>query len=285
MPDPQTLQDELALRAQAQDPTWKQMARSGIDSGMGLFKGLTGLGDQGPAGPTATNAGALLGAGVGTLPEGLIRSFMNMPRTSAPEATGKLLGLLNDFKGLSGKAAEQEALTQLGGATGSYLPQPTKFKRIYNNMIDRVPEAANTLSIGPGSPWSMGLTRPPGFSGMVDREAKFRVPQEPNHDLELQKLMIDRSQRPTVTDPSDIQLAAQSTIAPSPTSKPPLSGKLIGGAFQAGRRVVLARSGLTEDAIRNLRTMDINEAQKLYPNMPKITLQHIRNGDSYAWIK
>src|SRR5438477_11107465 len=36
--------------------------RGFIDAAMGGLRGLTGFGDQGPAGPTATNAGAMLGA-------------------------------------------------------------------------------------------------------------------------------------------------------------------------------------------------------------------------------
>lgn len=39
---------------------WRGMADAAISGLVGAFKGATGLGDQGPAGPTATNAAALL---------------------------------------------------------------------------------------------------------------------------------------------------------------------------------------------------------------------------------
>jgi hypothetical protein len=58
------LQNQVAQRAQAQDPAWKQYLNKGIDGTMEAFHGLTGLGDQGPAGHTITNGMGLLAAGI-----------------------------------------------------------------------------------------------------------------------------------------------------------------------------------------------------------------------------
>lgn len=65
-PDPsvQAANDQAAEQSQAQDPMWKQAVNQGIGGLVGLFKGATGLGDQGPAGPTWTNAGQVLAAGM-----------------------------------------------------------------------------------------------------------------------------------------------------------------------------------------------------------------------------
>lgn len=63
-PEQQAQADAQTKLAQAKGPLWKQLADRAISGGVGALKGLTGIGDQGPAGPTATNAGALLGAAV-----------------------------------------------------------------------------------------------------------------------------------------------------------------------------------------------------------------------------
>lgn len=57
-----SVQDATATQAQSQLPGWKQTAIKAENAGVDFLRGLVGLGDQGPAGPTATNAGQMVGA-------------------------------------------------------------------------------------------------------------------------------------------------------------------------------------------------------------------------------
>lgn len=76
---------------------WRGYADSALSGLVGGFKGLTGLGDQGPAGATSTNAGALLGAAMpfmgrlGSLKQ-LVRSKLGLeaPAAVGAEGTGSI---------------------------------------------------------------------------------------------------------------------------------------------------------------------------------------------------
>jgi hypothetical protein len=285
MPDLQALQDELALRAQAQGPAWKQAARSGLNGGIDFLKGLAGVGDQGPAGPTATNAGQVLGAALplGIIPESLVGSLMRMPKTNAPEATAKLLDLLNNVKGASGNALGQMATDRLAQETiGGKLPQYLRSDTMYRNLVNRVPEAADSLQQGNGM---IHLSRPPGFAAQVNNERRMRMAFAPTPDEQLQKLMIDRSSRPSVNGSEDLQTAALSGLGGQTQPPPPLLGSAVGGANAKNRANTLARSGLTENAIRQIRAMGLDEAAQKFPNVGQNTLNGIKRGDTFAWVK
>jgi hypothetical protein len=58
-PDQQAKQDAQATTDQQNLPPWKKAGMGAVDGLVGAFKGFTGLGDQGPPGFTATNAGAI----------------------------------------------------------------------------------------------------------------------------------------------------------------------------------------------------------------------------------
>lgn len=77
-PEEQAQQDAQAQQTQSGDPAWKQAARRGIEGGMNFGRGLLGVGDQGPAGPTATNAGQLVGAALPLLPGGILASLRGL---------------------------------------------------------------------------------------------------------------------------------------------------------------------------------------------------------------
>jgi len=53
-----------ATAVQSAPPASMEPVRRGIDAAMDGLRGLFGVGDQGPAGPTVTNFGAMLGAGL-----------------------------------------------------------------------------------------------------------------------------------------------------------------------------------------------------------------------------
>lgn len=68
---------------------WRAAADRGLDAVVGTVKGLTGLGDQGPAGPTVINAAAIVGA----LPAGLAAKLPRFAKAleayRAPTAAGR----------------------------------------------------------------------------------------------------------------------------------------------------------------------------------------------------
>lgn len=82
-PEEQAAQDANAQAQQAGDPTWKKMGRAAVDGVAGFTKGLTGLGDQGPGGATATNLGQVVGAGLPLLNKG---GLIEALRGAAPAA-------------------------------------------------------------------------------------------------------------------------------------------------------------------------------------------------------
>lgn len=89
-------QDAIATQAQSQLPPWKQTAIKAENTGVDFIRGMFGLGDQGPAGPTATNAGQLVTA---ALPMGMSKAEFASYLKSNPELLERLSKLATDEVG------------------------------------------------------------------------------------------------------------------------------------------------------------------------------------------
>lgn len=63
-PEQRAVADAKTTEAQSHDPGWMKAGRSALDGIVGVTKGALGIGDQGPAGATATNFGQILAAGL-----------------------------------------------------------------------------------------------------------------------------------------------------------------------------------------------------------------------------
>lgn len=134
MPQRQPNQGRLMTDAeveaqQANDPGWKQLLRQGLMGGVDFAKGLTGLGDQGPAGATATNAGQVLGA---ALPfAGAMRAI-----TPAEEAVTGLKGFYSRLNRATEMLPEgrsinsQSAMNLMKKAPEGISPEEVTFRKL-----------------------------------------------------------------------------------------------------------------------------------------------------------
>lgn len=115
------LQKATGISAAPPDRGWfsADTPHPNIDTGIDILKGVTGLGDQGPAGPTATNAGQVLGA---VLPLG--GALKKITSTEHP-AVSELLWLLGNY-GAKGPNKEEALASALATRTTPSMITPTK---------------------------------------------------------------------------------------------------------------------------------------------------------------
>lgn len=143
-PEQRAAADAQTEQDQANQGGWQQAARRGINGAVDFAKGVTGVGNQGPAGMTMTNAGQLLGAGVGMLnPSSLLESL----RGAVPAAEA------HEFFTPANYAADN-ALTRASGGTVAHgandaaheLQKSDAFKQLQSTITQHAPAGPGMLS-------------------------------------------------------------------------------------------------------------------------------------------
>lgn len=250
-----------------------------LNTATDILKGLTGLGDQGPSGMTATNFGQLLGAAIpfaglrkaGAGPR-IVEDLMDevghrfkpgpmpvAPPSDAPAFTQAFIQHLNDAE----PTAIDPAQKFLAERTNSYYAHPPS--RI------QAPEGFNFPGNGDnrwGSPKSVEVARPDELNALYQRQqdalARFRpTPTAVNKVKSVDDLQF-------ITSPG----------APQRSAPPALSGKW-GRAGTAGK--------VNETQVREIRALasqgeDIDWIGRKYGIHPS-TVTNIVKGESFQRIK
>ncbi len=99
-------------------------------------------------------------------------------------------------------------------------------------------------------------------------------------------LDLVHSDRPSPI-PTDTGWATAIPLPSSPGSAPQASvvGTSQSGMLNGPAVAQLAKSGLSQDDVRTLRKLPLEDAKKAYPNMSLDTMRGIRNKDVYGWIQ
>lgn len=232
--------------------------------------GLLGLDDPTTAVNSMINPMSAVGEGTG----GLISSLMRLRKTPAPTAA-----LAEHLSTLSPEATISP---NVGGVMGGRVPTPTRFGDMFNRMLGRVPEAAGKLE-----PLSSEVRRAPGLPTIYQNQAAFRGKEAGTPESRLMKDMLKGIyDRPSVTSLDQLgDVTMQPKLDLPSNSGAVLSSKAANGPANARTAATLARSGLSEDQIRAIRAMSLDDAIKQFPTVGKGTLDGIVRGDTFGWIK
>ena len=202
-------------------------------------------------------------------PGGLVKFLMNYKKAPLAEPTGKLLELLHGFNADPVDPATAVSQSRFGGP----VPPPTLFNQLYHRAVSRIPEAEGQFEIPSNH---KQLTRPSGMYAQYARESAVRKPFKEA----AKALKYAKPDLPTVSDPNELDSIV--TTGPANISTPKLSGTWGQGGDVLMR---LAKSGLTVDMIRDIRTLGAQAALKKYPHMKADTIRGIVRGDSWSRIK
>lgn len=262
MPDPllaTMLQKASSIGPAA--PSGLEPVRQALDNGMGMFKGVTGLGDQGPAGPTATNLGAMLGAGLplAGVAEKLVPSLMKLHQTMPDAPASKLIEMLYNFKG------EEPGIEGMAARFAQNRATPS---RGHSAQTVLVPE---------------GFTA--GYSvGPFERE-RISIPKSPNVERHEAWVRGSRSFiKPPVAPPSVTSIDELSSIQPG--AQLIQEPKTLSTKGSAGRSsYTKSTNKLNPDMVRDIRTLSKDEAVNKYPNIPRGTVEAAWRRDSWNQVK
>ena len=189
-------------------PANTETLRTLLNGGIDLFKGATGLGDQGPAGPTPTNLGAILGAAsplAGALPrragpdaaEALIKMLLKVePAAEADISTMAARKFLEDrATPRMGLPPQKLNIPQVKESPTLPLASTDRYNEWQANLGGPRPTSAPLLRLKPGEslgdvvPPAKGPTVPPpplfvkGRTGGQSRGVRGRLTEDMVRDI------------------------------------------------------------------------------------------------------
>lgn len=238
---------------EAAPPLAMAPVRETLDKGVGLFKGLTGLGDQGPAGPTAVNLGAIIGSGIPPVKgiETLLRSLKIIPKVIPSPPATKLMEMLYTFN--PGKPSAEALEAAVSGARAT--PR-MGFPSQYLNIPKRLSSPSPMNQVGPKrfEEWKAALG-----------QSKESAPVESVRSLD------------------ELSNVARAPIGRSTEKKPILQEGGLRRNYTGSRLKV---SKFSEDDIRTIRKLgNIQAAMEKFPGTPRPTLNDIIKRSSFYWVK
>jgi hypothetical protein len=208
------------------------------------------------------------------LPGTLVKSLMGLKIGSKDRAAAALYDQLSSVR-----PSPPDLGAIVPSKVTSMTSPPLDLKTVFSRMLRRVPEAEGQFKAPP----ALSLKRPTGMPAQYAREASFRSgkpSREANFEKALQRSRLEEI--PTSRGVEDLK-----DFVPSRGSQavPPVSGQVVGNRSTTGRASVLSRAGLTENIIREIRSLGLEGARQKYPNMNPATLRGIITRDSYGWIQ
>lgn len=268
----------------AAPPAEMQGPRDLLNGGVDAFKGFTGLGDQGPAGPTATNFGQLLGAAM-PLAGGL--------KKLAPVVQGSEGSIQEMLQNIWRGVSHHDPLIREGEKD---LPQyAAPLVELLNDYRAEEPSLQNLLA-SRATP-RMGLKpqmikAPEGFTFGYARSNNYDMPASPNtkryqdyrSKVPLSSSRKDQTRVMSVTSPEELRDLRPSEAAPQ--GKTPIHRDSFQTRQVGAQQTKLKKSGLDEASIRQIRQIGkAPQAKKAFPNVSYDTIASILKGDSFNWVK